>query len=115
MRLSPILLLLPAMAIADDQKPLKEKAAAWFNKAKSYVSSVTQPSPIDAGATTVAGVMVEKITKNNWRSKMLPATGGPDEGPREWLVMFSGNTSCYGRCEQPDKAFNVGFRLSPSA
>ena len=115
MRLSPILLLLPAMAIADEQIPLQEQAAAWLEKAKSYISSVTLPSPIDAGATTVAGVMVEKITKNNWRSKMLPATGGPDEGPREWLVMFSGNSSCYGRCEQPDRAFNVRFRLSPFA
>ncbi len=115
MRLLPILLLLPAMAVADEQKPLKEKAAAWFNKAKSYMPSVTLPSPIDAGATDVAGVVVEKITKDNWRSKMLPATDSLDKEPREWLVMFSGNTSCYGRCEQPDKAFNVYFRLSPSA
>ncbi len=103
------------MAIADDQKPLKEKAAAWFDKAKSYIPSVTLPSPIDAGAATVAGEVVEKITKDNWRSKLLQATGGPAKGPQEWLVMFSGNTSCYGRCEQPDKALNVCFRLSHHA
>jgi hypothetical protein len=107
MRLPPLLLLLPAIAIADDQKPLKDKAAAWFDKAKSFMPSAALPSPVDAGASTVAGLVVEKITKANWRRKMLPIAGDPSRGPQEWMVYFSGNTSCDGRCEQADKAFNV--------
>jgi hypothetical protein len=107
MRLPPVLLLLPAIAIADDQKPLKEKAAAWFDKAKSFIPSAAPPSPIDAGASAVAGLVVEKITKANWRRKMLPVTGDPSGGPQEWMIYFSGNTSCDGRCGQADKAFNV--------
>jgi hypothetical protein len=95
------------MAVADDQRPLKDKAAAWFDKAKSYIPSAAPPSPIDAGASTVAGLTVERITKANWRRKMLPVTGDPSGGPQEWIVYFSGNTSCDGRCEQADKAFNV--------
>lgn len=114
MRLSPFLLLLPAMAVADGQNPLKEKAAAWINKAKSYIPSVTPPAPIDAGETAVAGVMVETITKNNWRRKMLSTTDSPNNRPREWLVIFTGNTSCYGRCEQPDKAFNESAAILAS-
>jgi len=101
------------MAIADDQKPLKDKAAAWFDKAKSYIPSAAPPSPIDAGASTVAGLVVEKITKANWRRKMLPVTGDPSGGPQEWMVYFSGNTSCDGRCEQADKAFNVSRQYVP--
>lgn len=107
MRLSPVLLLLPAMAIAEDQKPLKEKAAAWLDKAKSYIPSAAPPSPIDAGASKVAGLVLEKITNDNWRRKMLPVTGDPSAGPQEWMVMFSGNTSCNGRCQEADRAYNV--------
>lgn len=106
MRFLPFLLLLPAITIADDQTPLKAKAAAWFGKAKSYISSAAPPAPIDAGASTAAGLVVEQLTKNNWRRKLLPETGDPSRGPQEWMVMFSGNTSCYGRCEQSDRAFN---------
>jgi hypothetical protein len=109
MRLLGVLLLLSALATADDQKPLKEKAAGWFDKAKSYMPSAAPPSPIDAGASQVARSFVEKITFQNWRRKMLP-TGDPAQGPEEWMVMFSGNSSCYGRCEHADKAFNVSDR-----
>jgi hypothetical protein len=111
MRLLAVLLLLPAMAIADDQVPLKQKAAAWFEKAKSYIPSAAPPSPIDAGASKVAGLVVEKITKNNWRTKLLPVADDGSKVPQEWMVMFSGNTSCYGRCDQADRAFNVRSRL----
>lgn len=106
MRLLPILSLLPALAIAVDQKPLVEKAAAWLEKAKSYIPLVAPPSPIDAGASKAAGLVVERITNDNWREKMLPVTGDPSKGPQEWMVMFSGNTSCNGRCIQADQAFN---------
>lgn len=110
MRLSFILLLLPASTLAQNQKPLKEKAAEWFDMAKSYISAAAPPSPIDAGAAKVAGFVVEEITNTNWRTKMLPTAGDPNRGPQEWMIMFSGNSSCYGRCEQPDQVFNVRAR-----
>lgn len=108
MQLLPFLLLLPALAVADTQKPLMEKAAGWFGKAKSYIpSAVVPPSPIDAGVSKVAELVVENITSQNWKEKLLPVDGDPSNGPKQWMVMFSGNKSCYGRCEQADKAFNA--------
>lgn len=101
-------MLLPALAIADDQKPLQEKLSTWFDMAKSYISSATLSSPIDAGASKVAGLVVEQITNENWKREMLPPAGDPSKGPQEWMVLFSGNTTCHGRCVRVDQAFNVG-------
>ncbi|KKY22172.1 putative pth2 family peptidyl-trna hydrolase [Phaeomoniella chlamydospora] len=54
MRFTTLLLAIPALAVAaQDQVPLKDKAAGWFNKAKAYVPAAA-PNPIDAGASQVA-------------------------------------------------------------
>ena len=106
MRLSCVLLSLFALlAAAERQNPLSEKAAGWLDKVKSYIPSGTA-SPVDAGASVVAEKQVERINNHNWERKLAPS---PD-GPIEWMILISGgNSSCYGRCEPVDAAWNVSL------
>jgi len=101
MRLATLLLL--PLLVAADQQPLKEKAAGWFDKAKAYMESDV-PSPVNAGASKVAELVVEKINIRNWQRKLAPKL----DGQEDWMVFLSGgNKSCFGQCEEVDKAWNV--------
>ena len=105
--LLPLLALLPAATIAaaadDQQVPLKDKAAGWFDKAKSFIPSGI-PNPIDAGASAVAARKVERINIRNWQRKLSPKL----EGEEEWMVYLTGgNKSCFGRCGDVDLVWNV--------
>lgn len=105
--------LLPALITANDQIPLKEKAAGWLDKAKAYVSSATPdlPNPINAGAAKVAELKVEKINLRNYQRKLGPKL----DGEEEWMIyMTGGNKSCFGRCDRADLAWNVSA-TSPQA
>ncbi|EHY55249.1 hypothetical protein HRR83_009050 [Exophiala dermatitidis] len=100
-------LLLPLL-VAADQVPLKEKAAGWFDKAKSYIPSGTPPDPIDAGAAVVADRVVEKINIRNWQRKLAPK---PDT-EEEWMIyMTGGNKTCFGRCGNVDQKWNESVPL----
>lgn len=105
MRLASILVLLPAIAVAADQKPLLDIAKGWFEQAKAYIpTAVPSVSPIDAGASVVAANKVEKININNYQRKLSPS---PD-GPTEWMIMVTGkNESCFGGCEPANLKWNV--------
>ena len=107
MRLSTTLLLvLPAIAAAQLQKPLGENLQSWFDKAKSYIPTGTK-EPIAAGAAKVAAKNVTPLTKDNWQSALSPSTSSPSNGPEEWMILVSGgNKSCYGQCADIEKAFN---------
>ena len=115
MRLSAALLLLPAFVLADEQKPLKEKAAAWFDKAKAYIPTAPAVPIADAGASAVASKKLERININNWERKLAPSPSGP----QEWMILVSGkNDSCWGGCDGVNQAWNVSVlpangRLSP--
>ena len=113
MRLAAILLLLPALAVAEDQKPLIDIAKGWFEQAKSYIpTAVPTISPVDAGASVVAANKVEKININNYKRKLGPSS----DGPTEWLIMVSGkNESCFGGCDSVDLKWNVSALLQPWA
>jgi len=101
------LLLLPLL-VAADQAPLKDKAAAWFDKAKAYLPSGVPPSPIDAGAAKVAEQVVERISLRNWQRKLSPK---PDT-EQEWVVfMTGGNKSCFGRCASVDAKWKESVPL----
>jgi len=117
MRLSPILLLLPALAVAEDQKSFLDIAKGWFEQAKAYVpaavptalsSALPSISPIDAGASAVAASKVEKININNYKRKLAPRP----EGPTEWMVMVTGkNETCLGGCESANLRWNESVPL----
>jgi hypothetical protein len=109
MYLGSTLLLLPLLALAEQQVPLKDQAAGWFDKAKAYVSNAIPtapdlPDPIDAGASKVAGAVVEKINIRNWQRKLSPK---PDV-EEEWLLFLTGgNKTCYGKCGPVTAVWNV--------
>ncbi|KIX99576.1 uncharacterized protein Z520_05152 [Fonsecaea multimorphosa CBS 102226] len=108
------LLLLPLL-VAADQVPLKEKAAGWFDKAKSYIPSAAPsvsvpvpPNPVEAGAATVAGYKVEKINIRNWQRKLAPK---PDT-EEEWMIYLTGgNKTCFGKCGPVDAVWNESVPL----
>jgi hypothetical protein len=107
MHISP-LLLLPLLVVAD-QVPFKDQAFAWIDKAKSFVSGATEaipdiPDPIDAGASVVAGSVVEKINVRNWQRKLAPKA----DKDEEWMIyMTGGNKTCYGKCGPMNTVWTV--------
>jgi hypothetical protein len=110
MRFSSLLLLLPALAAAD-QIPLRDQLKGWFEKAKAYMPS-SPSSPLDAGAAKVAAANVVSLTKENWSSELSRKPGASVTGPVEWMVLISGgNKTCWGNCAGVEKAWNVGFQL----
>jgi len=107
MKTSLLTSLLFGAALAQEaQIPLKDKAAGWFDKAKSYIPSVTPsvPNPIDAGAAAVADRKVVRINIRNYQRLLKPKI----EAEEEWLVYLTGgNKTCFGRCGKADAAWNV--------
>lgn len=109
-------LLLGTALAADAQVPLKDKAQGWFDKAKSYIPSGTPsiPNPVDAAASAVAAMKVQRVNIRNYQRLLSPKP----EGEEEWLIYATGgNKSCFGRCARPDKAWNVSnyaIFLSPN-
>lgn len=84
--------LLPAL-VAAEQKPL-----GWFEKAKAFIPSASSPS------SKAASLLVNHVTYDNWRELLLAPSNKDVE---EWMVLFTGNSTCFDRCENAEKAFNV--------
>ncbi|KAL8822440.1 MAG: hypothetical protein Q9191_006826 [Dirinaria sp. TL-2023a] len=112
------LIALPAIAAAQQQKPLIENLQSWFDKAKSYIPAGTK-EPVAAGAAKAAAQSVTPLTKSNWQSVLSAGASNPKDGPEEWMVLVTGgNKSCYGRCAGVDKAWNetaAVFAADPTA
>lgn len=105
MHFSPFLLLLPALATAQEQIPLGERLQGWFNKAKSYVPA--PPVVAEKAAEKVAEKAVTPFNITNWQANLEPST----ESAQDWLIFVTGgNKTCFGRCERAEKAFNVCSR-----
>ena len=103
-------LLFGAALAQDAQAPLKDKAQAWFDKAKAYIPSAAPsiPNPIDAGASAVAADKVQKVNIRNYQRILAPKL----DGEEEWLIYTTGgNKSCFGRCGKADLAWNVSTSL----
>jgi len=66
------------------------------------------PNPIDAGASKVAGSVVEKINIRNWQRKMAPKA----DSDEEWLLLLTGgNKTCYGKCGPVNTVWNESVPL----
>lgn len=111
MKTSILASLLFGIAIATDaQVPLKDKAAGWFDKAKSYIPSVTPSinNPVDVAAAAVAALKVQKVNIRNYQRILSPKL----EGEEEWLIYATGaNKSCFNRCGRADTAWNASVPL----
>ena len=126
MRISTLLMLLPAVAVAQEQIPLKdqvqEQVQNWLEKAKSFLPSqvaapvaeqavgVDEAEPA-APSTPESKVVMDKavvpLTLVNWESNLVASE---EEGPQDWLVFITGgNKTCFGRCGPAEKAFNVSI------
>jgi hypothetical protein len=117
-----LLLALPAIVAAQQQKPLLEnvqdQAQAWFEIAKSYLPAAVT-APVTAGAAKAASKNVTPLTKDNWDTVLLPSVTSASKGPETWMVMVSGgNKTCLGGCESVEKAWNESaalFAVDPTA
>ncbi|KAH8697713.1 hypothetical protein BGW36DRAFT_379273 [Talaromyces proteolyticus] len=118
MRFLSLIVVLPALAAAQQQIPLGDQVKGWFDKVKSFVPSTPVSDPIENVAQKAAGKVAEKIvtplTTSNWQSVLEPSAQ-----PQEWLVFLTGgNKTCLGRCGQAEKAFNEStalFAADPTA
>lgn len=125
MRVSSLLMLLPAVAVAQEQIPLMDQVQGqvqdWVEKAKSFLpSQQVAPAAEQQGeereeaapateSTPESQILAEKnvvpFTLANWESKLAASV---DDGPQEWLIFVTGgNKTCFGRCAVAEKAFNV--------
>jgi hypothetical protein len=125
MRFSTTLLILPALVLAQEQKPLGDFGAqvsaqvnSWFEKAKAYIPPAIY-SPTAAVAAKVASKNVVHLHKDNWQETLVPSTTAKSTGPDNWMVLISGgNKTCYGKCEDVERAWNESaalFAVDPTA
>ncbi len=104
---SSIAFALPILAAAQQQKPLGATVQDWFEKAKSYVPSAAS-APWSAGAAKAAEHNVVPLTLQNWRETLTANPKTATEGPEEWYMFVTGgNKTCYGKCGNVEKAWNV--------
>ena len=121
MRLSAILLALPLLAAADQQKPLLQTVQDKFQdfqkdpqsfltdlyeQGKTFIpGSVT--NPVDTAASKVAAKNVVPLTKYNWVETLQSGPSTAGAGIENWMVLVSGgNKTCYGRCGKVEQAWN---------
>ncbi|KAL1958157.1 hypothetical protein VTO42DRAFT_5012 [Malbranchea cinnamomea] len=121
MRLSSSLVLLPALAAAQGQIPLKEQVQGWFDKAKSFfpanVPSAVKPV-VDTATQQVPAAKplepkpVTQVTLDNWRSVLAPVDPETPSTERELMIFVTGgNKSCFGHCQRADKAWEESLLL----
>jgi len=107
---STLVVVLPALALAQEQVPLADKIKGWINRAQSYISSAVPsvPSPMDAGAAKVAEHVEHVLTLDNWKSVLVANPSSTAAGPEDWMIYITGgNKTCYGVCGNATKAWNV--------
>lgn len=113
MRFAP-LVVLPALAVAQEQFPFAEQLQGWFDKAKSLLPAAPAvPTSVPVAAVppkVVPQKTVTPVTVDNWQSLLGPIPADSAEPSQEWLIYVTGgNKSCYGQCAKSDQAWKVSF------
>ncbi|KAL5343719.1 hypothetical protein BJX70DRAFT_120953 [Aspergillus crustosus] len=112
MRFIPLLTLLPALAVAQEQVPLADRVQGWFDKAKSYLPTATPVIPvvekvIESPKKVIQEKAVTPFNASNWASLLEPVSK-----PHDWLVFVTGgNKTCFGRCGKAEESFNESVLL----
>lgn len=120
MRVTPVLVALPALAAAQDFAPIVDQAKAWYAKAtdaaqaympkapaaaSNIINSI--PNPIDAGAAEVAGLIVDRLTVENHKTLLAPGAATSSPGIEEWMIFVTGgNKTCFGLCQHAENEWN---------
>jgi hypothetical protein len=109
MRLSYALLALPALALAQEQKPLVDQVQEQFNglfeKVKSFLPA--QPAAGTSKGANVAAKNVTPLTLENYKEILAaPAISASKTPAANWMVLITGsNKTCHGQCGPVDTAF----------
>ena len=104
MRFLPFLTFTAAVAAAHEQVPFAQRVQSWLSNVKGYIPSPTPVVPLQKAANQIVLKTVTPFNLSNWQSILEPASDRED-----WLVYITGgNKSCFGRCGNANKAFNVG-------
>ncbi|GIZ40637.1 hypothetical protein CB0940_00418 [Cercospora beticola] len=119
MRASNLILVLPALAAAQEQIPMIDQLKGWFAKATASVSTAVEkatqasiPDPVAAAAAKVADLKVERLTLDNHKELIQPGSSEAAPGIQTWEVFVTGgNKTCYGRCARAETAFNESVAL----
>lgn len=101
-------LLLPSLALADDQVPLADKVKGWFKAAQDYIptSVPSAPRPAEYASQKVADNLVHNLTLDNWKDVLRPSEKAAPGESEEWMVYITGgNKTCYGVCGRADAAW----------
>ena len=113
MHVSAFLMLLPVAALAQ-QQPFVERGLSFTDRLKSLWDDGFQgfPSFADAGASKVAGQIVQPLTRSNYDWVLAPQL---DREKEFLLYVTGGNRSCFGNCRRANQAWNVSLSFSPSS
>lgn len=121
MRVSSTLVLLPALAAAQNQFPFAEQLQGLIDKAKSFLPAAPpvavppEPAAVPPPAIPKRNIKVTSVKQDNWQTLLAPVSADAPAEAREWLIYITGgNKTCFGRCGRVDKAWNVGFPLYES-
>ncbi|CBX93548.1 hypothetical protein IAQ61_009238 [Plenodomus lingam] len=121
---SPLLLALPALAVAEQQQiPLLDKIKGFFSQATAAVSSAipsVPSSPVEAAKEAAAAKVVEVIqhplTLENWKEVLTVDPTASPPTTQDWLVFSTGgNSTCFGLCANVTKAWNASLPLIAAA
>ena len=112
MRLSTVVLALPAIAAAE-QVPLMDQVKGWFNKATQAisqtvpsVSNVPVANPVDAAAAKAAEYAVERVTLENHKQVLAAGAHGASGIDNVMLFVTGGNKTCFGLCGHAEAEWN---------
>ncbi|KAK5131129.1 hypothetical protein LTR08_001277 [Meristemomyces frigidus] len=127
MRTSPLMLVLPALATAQQQfpfadqiNPFVDQVKGWFGQVSASVSSsapaiptsISIPDPVASGAAKYADLKVERLTLANHKDVLKPGAATASPGLEEWMIYVTGgNKTCYGRCGRAETAWNESLAL----
>ena len=109
---STLLIVLPALTVAEQQVPLLDKLKGFLNKATAAVSSAVPSASFNAATANAASKAAEAIqyplTLENWKEVLTVDSTVSVPTTQDWLVFVTGgNTTCFGFCGNATKAWNV--------
>jgi len=110
------ILALPLLAAAAQQQaPLdqaKETAQYYFEKISSFVPHWNTYHAAEAAAAKAGGKNINVLSLDNWETTLRSSVTPSSKGPEEWWVLLTGgNKTCFGLCDQINKAYNESALL----
>lgn len=106
MRVSTVLVALPALAAAQEQIPFLDRFQPYIDQATEFGRSFSGSSGV-GGSKTTAHPAVTELTLSNWEETIRHGGKHPAGNVEPWLVYVTGNKTCHGDCLKTDAAWDV--------